>query len=155
MSLSYIKPDYYLCCCGGGGLIAGTSTYLKHFFPDICIYSVEPLDFDDTKKSLENKMIISNQTGSRSICDALLAHQPGKLTFEINKLNLEGGLVVTEEEVKKTIIILAENLKIITEPGGAVAAAAVLHKKIDLKNKNVVVMISGGNIDPEMFLSFQ
>ena len=61
-------------------------------------------------------------------------------------------MVVSEEEVKKTIITLAENLKIITEPGGAVAAAAVLHKKINVQNKNVVVMISGGNIDSEMFL---
>ena len=57
----------------------------------------------------------------------------------------------SEEEVKKTIIILAENLKIITEPGGVAAAAAVLHKKINVQNKNVVVMISGGNIDLDMF----
>ena len=61
--------------------------------------------------------------------------------------------MVSDEEVTKTIVTLAENLKIITEPGGAVAAAAVLHKKINVQNKNVVVMISGGNIDSEMFLS--
>ena len=150
-----IIPDLYLCCCGGGGLIAGTSTYLKYAFPNICSYSVEPEDFDDTKNSLEKGEIVSNSPGSQSICDALLASQPGKLTFTINKSTLQGGLVVSEEEVKKTIITLAENLKIITEPGGAVAAAAVLHKKINVQNKKVVVMISGGNIDSEMFASLK
>ena len=148
-------PDVYLCCCGGGGLIAGTSTYLKYAFPNICSYSVEPEYFDDTKKSLEKGEIVSNFPGKQSICDALLAPQPGKLTFTINQSTLKGGLAVSEEEVKKTIITLAENLKIITEPGGAVAAAAVLHKKINVQNKNVVVMISGGNIDSEMFLSLK
>jgi threonine dehydratase len=150
-----IIPDLYLCCCGGGGLIAGTSTYLKYAFPNICSYSVEPENFDDTKNSLEKGEIVRNSSGSQSICDALLAPQPGKLTFTINQSTLRGGLVVSEEEVKKTIITLAENLKIITEPGGAVAAAAVLHKKINVQNKNVVVMISGGNIDSEMFLKLK
>ena len=150
-----IIPDLYLCCCGGGGLIAGTSTYLKYAFPNICSYSVEPEDFDDTKNSLEKGEIVCNSPSSRSICDALLAPQPGKLTFTINQSTLKGGLAVSEEEVKKTIITLAENLKIITEPGGAVAAAAVLHKKINVQNKNVVVMISGGNIDSEMFASLK
>ena len=150
-----IIPDLYLCCCGGGGLIAGTSTYLKYAFPNICSYSVEPEDFDDTKNSLEKGEIVCNSPSSRSICDALLAPQPGKLTFTINQSTLMGGLAVSEEEVKKTIITLAENLKIITEPGGAVAAAAVLHKKINVQNKNVVVMISAGNIDSEMFASLK
>ena len=150
-----IIPDLYLCCCGGGGLIAGTSTYLKYAFPNICSYSVEPEDFDDTKNSLEKGEIVCNSPSSRSICDALLAPQPGKLTFTINKSTLQGGLVVSEEEVKKTIITLAENLKIITEPGGVAAAAAVLHKKINVQNKKVVVMISGGNIDSGMFASLK
>jgi len=150
-----IIPDLYLCSCGGGGLIAGTSTYLKYAFPNIFNYSVEPENFDDTKNSLEKGEILSNSPDSRSICDALLAPQPGKLTFTINQSTLQGGLAVSEKEVKKTIITLAENLKIITEPGGAAAAAAVLHNKINVQNKNVVVMISGGNIDPEMFASLK
>ncbi len=150
-----IIPDLYLCCCGGGGLIAGTSTYLKYAFPNIFSYSVEPENFDDTKNSLEKGEILGNSPDSRSICDALLAPQPGKLTFTINQSTLQGGLAVSEKEVKKTIITLAENLKIITEPGGVVAAAAVLHNKINVQNKNVVVMISGGNIDPEMFASLK
>ena len=148
-----ITPDIYLCCCGGGGLIAGTSTYLKHEFPNLKIYSVEPSGFDDTKKSLENKIITENIPNAESICDALLAPKPGNITFPINLKNLDGGISVSDDEVKKTIIFLSEHLKIVVEPGGAVAAAALLNKKINIKNKKIVVMISGGNIDLELFRS--
>lgn len=148
-----IVPDIYLCCCGGGGLIAGTSTYLKYHFPKLKSYSVEPKGFEDTKKSIENKKIIKNNPNMKSICDALLAPMPGNITFPINLNNLEGGLSVSDEQVKKTIILLSEHLKIVVEPGGAVAAAALLYKKINAKNKKIVVMISGGNIDLELFRS--
>ena len=146
-----IEPDLYLCCCGGGGLIAGTSTYLKHIYPNIKSYSVEPEEFDDTKRSLEAGKLIENKKNAKSFCDALLAPQPGNITFQINSNNLEGGLSVSDEEVTKTIILLAEQLKIVVEPGGAVAAAAVLNNKIDVKNKKIIVMISGGNIDLTLF----
>ncbi len=148
-----IVPDIYLCCCGGGGLIAGSSTYLKYHYPNIKSYSVEPKGFDDTKKSLKNKKITNNSPNAKSICDALLAPKPGDVTFPINLNNLDGGISVTDDEVKKTIILLSEHLKIIVEPGGAVAAAALLNKKINTKNKKIVVMISGGNIDLELFRS--
>ena len=146
-----IEPDLYLCCCGGGGLIAGTSTYLKHIYPNIKSYSVEPEEFDDTKRSLEAGKLIENKKNAKSFCDALLAPQPGNITFQINSNNLEGGLSVSDEEVTKTIILLAEQLKIVVEPGGAVAAAAALNNKIDVKNKKIIVMISGGNIDLSLF----
>ena len=146
-----IEPDLYLCCCGGGGLIAGTSTYLKHIYPNIKSYSVEPEEFDDTKRSLEAGKLIENKKNAKSFCDALLAPQPGNITFQINSNNLEGGLSVSDEEVTKTIILLAEQLKIVVEPGGAVAAAAALNNKIDIKNKKIIVMISGGNIDLSLF----
>ena len=152
MQISII-PDIYLCCCGGGGLIAGTSTYLKEKFTNIKSYSAEPFGFEDTKKSLDSGKILSNEKGYTSICDAIITPQPGDVTFPINLKNLEDGLVVTDEEVKSAIKFLSEHLKIIVEPGGAVAATAVLTEKIDLKNKTVVVMISGGNIDFEMFKS--
>ena len=148
-----VIPDIFLCCCGGGGLIAGASTYLNHKFPNIKSYSVEPEGFDDTKISLQNKKITENSSKSKSICDALLAPMPGQVTFPINLKNLERGINVSEEEVKKTIIFLSEHLKIVVEPGGSVAAAALLNRKINIKNKKVVVMISGGNIDLELFRS--
>ena len=148
-----IIPDIYVCCCGGGGLIAGTSTYLKDKLPNIKSYSAEPFGFDDTKKSLNSGKILSNEKGHQSICDAIVTPQPGIVTFPINLKNLENGLVVKDEEVKNAIKYLSEHLKIIVEPGGAVAATAVLTEKIKVKNKTVVVMISGGNIDLEMFKS--
>ena len=145
------KPDLYLCCCGGGGLIAGTSTYMKHKFKNIKCYAVEPENFNDTQISLINNNITPNKKLSYSICDALLAEQPGDITFAINKQNLSGGLTVSDDEVKQTIVELAENLKIVVEPGGAVAAAALLNNKIDVKDQTIVVMISGGNIDSDFF----
>ena len=148
-----IKPDLYLCCCGGGGLIAGSSTYIKHIFPEVKIFSVEPDKFNDTELSIINKKIIYNKKSAKSICDALLAPRPGLLTFPINKKNIFKGLSVSDLDVKKTIFYLAENLKIVVEPGGAVAAAAVLNNKVNIKNKNIVVMISGGNIDFSYFQS--
>ena len=148
-----ITPDMYLCCCGGGGLVAGTSTYLKYKYPNLTSYAVEPYGFDDTKISLFNKKITANKPGFQSICDAIITPQPGQLTFPINLKTLSGGIVVEDQEVKNSIKILAEHLKIVVEPGGAVAASAALSKKIDLKNKIVVVMISGGNIDLDIFRS--
>ena len=82
-----------------------------------------------------------------------MAQRPKLEFFSINKNILNRGLSVRDEEVKRTIIELAEIIKIVTEPGGAVAATALLTNKIDIKNKNVVVMISGGNIDYELFSS--
>jgi len=146
-----LSPDLYLCCCGGGGLIAGTSTYLKYQFPNIDCYAVEPEEFNDTQISLEKNEIIPVIQGSQSICDALLAPQPGELTFSINKKILRGGLSVNDNEVKDTIIQLAENLKIVVEPGGAVAASALLNNRLEIRNKTVIVMVSGGNIDNELF----
>ena len=147
-----VVPDIYLCCCGGGGLIAGSSSYLKNSFPNIKNFAVEPEEFNDTQLSLKNKKIEKIKPG-KTICDALLAVQPGNITFPINNSTLTSGLTVSDNEVKKTIIKLAEEMKIVAEPGGAVAATALFEKKLDFKNKNVIVMISGGNIDNSFFSS--
>ena len=153
LRLKNIQPDLYLCCCGGGGLIAGSSTYLRHAFPNIKNFAVEPEEFNDTQLSLKNNFIVKNKETGESICDALLAPQPGDVTFPVNQTTLDGGLAVSDKEVKKTIIELAEDMKIVVEPGGSVAATALLTNKISVKNKNVVVMISGGNIDYKLFSS--
>ena len=151
LEIMNIVPDIYLCCCGGGGLIAGTSSYLKYFYPNIKNYSVEPENFNDTQLSLAKKSIVPNSKNLKSICDALLADRPGNITFEINKKILDGGLSVSDTEVMDTIIELSEKIKIVAEPGGAVAATALLNKRIDIKNKNIIVMVSGGNIDLKLF----
>tara|TARA_Y100000590_G_C15711057_1_gene1010290 strand:- start:1615 stop:2598 length:984 start_codon:yes stop_codon:yes gene_type:complete len=152
-SLNKIKiiPDIYLCCVSGGGLIAGSATYLKNYYPKIKCYSVEPNGFNDTLLSLKKNRIISNKNNSSSICDALLVPKPGDITFSINKKILTKGLSVSDLQVKKTIKYLSEELKLKVEPGGAVAAASILSRKINIKQKKVVVVLSGGNIDYEIF----
>lgn len=145
------KPDIYLCCVSGGGLIAGSSFYLKNSFPNIKCFSVEPEGYDDTLLSLKKNKIVSNKKMPKTICDALLMPQPGKITFSINKKILSKGFKVSDYEVKKTIKLLSEELKIAVEPGGAVAAAALLCNRINVQGKTVIVMISGGNIDDNTF----
>jgi threonine dehydratase len=151
LAIKNINPDIVLCCCGGGGLIAGISTAIKAKFNKSKIYSVEPDNFDDTKKSLENNQIVMNSMGHKSICDALLAEKPGSLTFEINRLNLTAGLSVTDEEALMAMHLAFRHFKIILEPGGAVALAAAMTDKVDIKDKNVLVIASGGNVDKEIF----
>ena len=146
-----VTPDIVLCCCGGGGLIAGISTAIKEKFQNAKIYSVEPDNFDDTKKSLKENSIIPNSMKHNSICDALLADKPGKITFEINKLNLTSGLSVSDKEALIAMNTAFKYLKIVLEPGGAVALAAAIFKKIDIRDKNVLVIASGGNVDKDIF----
>ena len=148
-----VIPDIVLCCCGGGGLIAGISTAIRAKFEKTKIFSVEPEYFDDTKKSLEKNEIISNSMNHKSICDALLAEKPGNITFGINKLNLTSGLSVTDNEALKAMNAAYKHFKIVLEPGGAVALADAISGKIDIKNKNVLVIASGGNVDKNVFES--
>ena len=146
-----VIPDIVLCCCGGGGLIAGVSTSIKANYPNAQVYSVEPENFDDTKKSLEADMIIENTMQHISICDALLANKPGNITFEINRKNLSGGISVSDTESLIAMKIAYKYFKIVLEPGGAVALAAAISKKINIKNKNILVIASGGNVDSDIF----
>jgi len=148
-----IIPDIVLCCCGGGGLIAGIGTAIKEKFQNAKIYSVEPDNFDDTKKSLKENSIIPNSMKHNSICDALLAEKPGKITFEINRVNLTSGIAVSDQEALVAMKTAFKHLKIVLEPGGAVALAAAICRKIDIRDKNVLVIASGGNVDKDIFES--
>ena len=150
-----VEPDHVLVCCGGGGLIAGSATALKARWPDVSVHTVEPEGFDDTARSLLSGERESIDGSARSICDALQAHSPGKMTFAINKRLLDVGLVVSDDEVREAIRFAFRNLKLVAEPGGAVALAAVLSGKIDAQGKTTVVVISGGNVDGEMFAEIQ
>ena len=146
-----IVPDALLCCCGGGGLIAGTSIALHAHFPDTKIWCAEPEFYDDTKRSLESGERQRAQTEKTSICDAIVTPEPGVLTFPINRIHLSGGAVVSDEHVLKTVATLFKHLKIIVEPGGAVAVAAALTGQIPKDAQTIVAVASGGNIDADMF----
>ena len=92
--------------------------------------------------------IIKNNMNNKSICDSLLAIEPGKLTFNINSKFVRKGLTVTDKQVLKAINYAYKNLGLIIEPGGAVALAAILNNKTNIKKKTVIAVLSGSNIDP-------
>ncbi len=144
-------PDVAIVCCGGGGLVAGTALALGAAYPGMAIYTAEPAGFDDTRRSLEAGERRGVVAGARSICDALLAPMPGALTFAINRRLLAGGLAVDDDEVAEAMLTAFETLKIVVEPGGAVALAAVLSGKIEVRGRTVVVVLSGGNVDLDLF----
>ena len=143
-----LKPDKILVPTGGGGLIAGISIAIKNNYKKTNLYSVEPSNFSDYSKSLKSMKIIKNNINNTSICDSLLAIEPGKLTFNINSKLLKKGLTVTDRQVLKAINYAYKNLGLIIEPGGAVALAAILNNKTNIKKKTVIAVLSGSNIDP-------
>lgn len=144
-------PDVALVCTGGGGLIAGCALALQHHFPAIQIYAVEPEGFDDTARSLAAGQRVKNEPNRQSFCDALLTTMPGEITFEINRKRLAGGLIVDDGEVGAAMGTAFRHYKLVVEPGGAVALAAVLSGKIDVVGKKVVAVATGGNVDEDLF----
>jgi len=150
-----VTPDQALVCCSGGGLTAGCAIALCDAFPDIAMYAVEPTEFDDTARSLESGQREIVDVSAKSICDALQVATPGEITFDINKRLLAGATAVTDDEVREAIRFAFRHLKLVVEPGGAAALAAVLSGKVDTRDKVTVAVISGGNIDAAMFASIQ
>ncbi len=143
--------DTVLVPCGGGGLTAGTCLAIHAFFPHAKIYAVEPEGFDDTARSLASGKRERNSTSAGSICDSLLSMSPGELTFPINTAHLHDVLVVSDDEARTAVRFAWDALKTVVEPGGAVALAAVLTRKVNVEGQSVVVLLSGGNIDATLF----
>lgn len=150
-----LPVDQALINCGGGGLAAGSAIALKSRLPDIDIYTVEPVEFDDTARSLDHGERLEVATGSYSICDALLAETPGEITFDILHEFAIEGLTVTDAEVRDAMRFAFRNLKLVVEPGGAVSLAAVLSGKIETAGKTTAIVLSGGNVDIDVFASIQ
>lgn len=144
-------PDAVLVPCSGGGLVAGIATAIRHHFPDTQIYAVEPEGFDDTARSLASGVRETANSKAKSICDALLVPTPGQLTFTINQQLLRGGYKVTDAMVQKAMAFAFLQEKLVVEPGGAVALAAILNRVDDFSGKTVVAVLSGGNVDPATF----
>jgi len=145
-----LQPDVLFVPCSGGGLAAGVATALRHHFPQMAIYAVEPEGFDDLAKSLAAGHQIANTEGPVSICDALMAKQPGKLTFPIHQHLLAGSIAMPDDAALAAMAFAFDRLKLVVEPGGALALGAALRGPLDLKGKTVVVICSGGNVDPAM-----
>ena len=147
--------DQVLIPCGGGGLTSGSAIALKARLPDVAVITVEPENYDDTARSLRSGRRVSVPTTQRSVCDALLVASPGKLTFDIMRQLVDAGLVVSDEEVKSAMRFAFRDLKLVVEPGGAAALASVLAEKIDFEGKTTAVVLSGGNVDVELFSEIQ
>ncbi len=143
--------DDVLVCCSGGGLTAGVALAMEALAPRARVHSVEPAGFDDYARSLRSGKIERNPQASGSICDALMSPSPGEMTFAINRTRLGDGLSVTDAEAAEAVRFAFEVLKLVVEPGGAVALAAVLAGKIATKEKAIGVILSGGNCDPALY----
>jgi len=136
---------------GGGGLMAGVSTAVKALSPATAIWGVEPEGFDDTRLSLAAGERRPAPPHPRSLCDALEAPMPGELTFPLLARHLAGAVAVSDEEVEAAMRFAFFVLKLVVEPGGAVALAALLARKIDTDGGTAVIVLSGGNVDPALF----
>jgi len=146
-----LNLEVALVPCGGGGLIAGCALALTSAFSGIAVYAVEPDGLDDTRRSLIAGERVANAPGATSICDALLLPMPGELTFELNRRLLAGGLTVSDDEVRRALAFAFRYLKLVVEPGGAVALAAALAGKLALDGRIAALVLSGGNVDPALF----
>ncbi len=142
--------DAILVCCGGGGLTAGIGTAARALSPETEVYTVEPAGWDDTARSLAEGQRLANEAPPKSFCDALLAMEPGVLTFDVNRRVAAGGFVVNDEEVAEAIRYAFQALKLVVEPGGAVTLAALLTGRYDARDRCVAITLSGGNIDPDL-----
>ncbi|RUU89934.1 threonine/serine dehydratase [Mesorhizobium sp. M7A.F.Ca.MR.176.00.0.0] len=142
-----VNLDAVIVPCGGGGLSSGISVAVKDASPDTAVWAVEPEHFDDTRRSLAAGARVSNEPGHSSICDALLTAEPGVITFEINRRNLTGGIAVSDQAAAQAMRDAMAYLKLVVEPGGCVALAALSSGEIEMSGKCVAVVLSGGNVD--------
>lgn len=145
------RLDALLVCCGGGGLIAGCALAMARLSPETEIYAVEPEGFDDTARSLAAGERVGNEVTAFTSCDALMAPTPGALTFAINRRLVTGGFAVSDAEVVAAMSFAFRTLKLVLEPGGAAALAAILAGHFDGRGKTVAVTLSGGNVDPDTY----
>ncbi len=146
-----IAPDIVVAPASGGGLIAGIATAVKARFPQAMLMSAEPEGFDDHARSLRAGKREPHRAEGRTICDALMASIPGEITFAINSRLLTKGLTASDAEVGVAVGFAFRELKLVVEPGGAVGLAALLAGRIDTDGKNVVIVLSGGNVDADLF----
>jgi threonine dehydratase len=151
MTALEIVPDIVVAQASGGGLIAGISTAVKAKFPHTKMIVAEPKDYDDHALSLRAGKREAHHAKHRTICDALMAEMPGEITFAINGKLLAGGVTASDEEVGAAMAFAFRELKLVVEPGGAVGLAALLSGRLDAQGKNVVIVLSGGNVDADLY----
>ena len=143
--------DVLLAPVGGGGLIAGCATAVKAMVPGVEVYGVEPDGADDTRQSIAAGKRV-RITPPRSIADGQLADVPGRLTFQVNRRLVDDIVVVSDAETLDAMAFAFDRLKVVTEPSGATALAAVITGKVDIGGLRVGVILSGGNVGLRRFV---
>jgi threonine dehydratase len=146
-----LSPDIVVVGASGGGLAAGISLGVKSRVPQAKFYTVEPEGFDDTLRSFVSGRREHNERKSGTICDALMSNTPGELTFPITQRLIGEGIIASDAEVIQAVRYAFNELKLVVEPGGAIGLAALLAGRLDVKGKVVVGILSGGNIDADLF----
>ena len=138
-----------LVCTGGGGLASGIALAVQG--TGLRVRTVEPEGFDDAARSLAQGNRVTNAATTGSICDAILTPSPGTLTFPILQEHAGPGLVVSDTDALRAAALAFTYLRIVLEPGGAVALAAALFKGNEQNGDAVIAVATGGNVDAEMF----
>ncbi len=146
-----LKPDIVVVGASGGGLAAGIALAVKARAPAADFFTAEPEGFDDTLRSFKSGKRETNPRMSGTICDSLMTDIPGELTFPITSQLIGKGVTASDEEVGRAVAYAFRELKLVVEPGGAIGLAALLAGKIEVKGKIVVGVLSGGNVDPDLF----
>ena len=146
-----IETADVLVCCGGGGLTSGIAMACEADAPGLRVRPVEPEGFDDVKRSLVSGHIETNNAQSGNLCDAILTPAPGQITFPIMQRLCGPGIVVSEDEAMRAVAHAWSRLKVVAEPGGAVALAAALFHRDEIEGDTVICTISGGNVDADVF----
>ena len=146
-----IKQASVLIPCGGGGLTSGTALALAAKAPGMTVHPVEPAGFDDVARSLRAGKLLRNDRLTGSICDAIITPCAGNLTFPVIKQHCGAGLVVSDDDCLRAMAVAFSRLKIVVEPGGAVALAAALFHGDQIKGGTVIAVASGGNVDANIF----
>ena len=138
--------DALLVCVGGGGLISGCAVAAKHLLPGIAVYGVEPEAGNDTQQSLRRGEIVKIDT-PHTIADGAQTQSSGKLTFPVIQALVKDVLTVSDAQLVQTMRFFAARMKLVVEPTGCLAAAALLEGAINLRGQRVGVIVSGGNVD--------
>ena len=138
--------DIVIVPAGGGGLLAGVASAIKLINPRVKVYGVQAEGADAIAQSFAQKKLVTTATAS-TIADGIAVKAPGDLTVDIINRYADGVVTVSESDIANAILLLMERCKQIVEPAGATPLAAVLSGKLDVKDKSVVCVMSGGNID--------
>lgn len=143
--------DAFVVCCGGGGMTSGCATILADISPKTEVYIAEPEGYDETWASIAAGRKLKADVTRKTICDALATATPGEITLPIMQRHVKGGFTLSDDEVAETVAWAFKYLKLVLEPGGAIALAAVYHKKLKAAGRAVGLTLSGGNVDPGLY----